>query len=205
MGAAGPPDAPGPALSPPVAGLLLAAGAGSRLGAPKALLRRPDQTPYLTGAVDALLGGGCAAVTVVLGAEGGRARTLLAPRDRLAVVVAGDWRVGLSASLRAGLTSLAAGSAEGALVSLVDLVDVGEEVVARVLGAATGPDALARATYAGTPGHPVLLGRAHWAAVLASLTGDEGARGYLATRRPRAVECGDLATGLDVDRAEDLP
>ena len=49
------------------------------------------------------------------------------------------------------------------------------------------------------PGHPVLLGRDHWAAVIESATGDEGAKGYLAGRRPTRVECGDLAAGHDID------
>ncbi len=59
---------------------------------------------------------------------------------------------------------------------------------------------LARATYEGRPGHPVLLGRAHWDGVIEAATGDQGARGYLAGRDDvEPVECGDLATGLDVD------
>jgi nicotine blue oxidoreductase len=35
---------------------------------------------------------------------------------------------------------------------------------------------------------------------LAVATGDEGARRYLRHHRPVAIECGDLATGRDVDR-----
>ena len=69
----------------------------------------------------------------------------------------------------------------------------------RVLAAATGPDVLARAIYDGRPGHPVLLGRDHWAGVIEGATGDEGAKGYLAGRHPTLVECGDLADGHDVD------
>jgi CTP:molybdopterin cytidylyltransferase MocA len=64
---------------------------------------------------------------------------------------------------------------------------------------------LARAAYAGRPGHPVLLGRAHWAGVAAAAVGDAGARGYLAGRADvRLVECGDLATPDDVDTPEQL-
>ena len=48
---------------------------------------------------------------------------------------------------------------------LVDLPDVTAEVVRRVSAAGDGPRALARATYDGWPGHPVLLGRDHWAGV----------------------------------------
>mgnify|MGYP006144544147 CR=1 FL=1 len=66
--------------------------------------------------------------------------------------------------------------------------------------AGDGPDVLARASYDGRPGHPVLLGRHHWAAVSQSAVGDRGARDLLATSDTVLVECGDLATGADVDR-----
>ena len=60
-------------------------------------------------------------------------------------------------------------------------------------------DTLARATYDGTPGHPVLIGRDHWAGVIESATGDQGARSYLGRHEVVLVECGDLASGRDVD------
>ena len=73
----------------------------------------------------------------------------------------------------------------------------------RVLPA--GAAALVRATYSGRPGHPVLIGRDHWAPVAATAGGDSGAREYLLARGVVECECGDLATGRDVDRPEDLP
>jgi nicotine blue oxidoreductase len=106
-------------------------------------------------------------------------------------------------SLRSGLTSLATRGRtvpRQALVHLVDLPDVGHEVVARLLDASgAGTEALVRAAYQGVPGHPVLLGRDHWDAVAADAQGDQGARRYLRAARPVLVECGDLATGTDVD------
>jgi CTP:molybdopterin cytidylyltransferase MocA len=90
---------------------------------------------------------------------------------------------------------------DAVLVHLVDLPDVTAAVVARVLAAGDGPAALARATYDGVAGHPVLIGRDHWAAIGEVATGDEGARRYLADHFPTNVECGDLATGHDVDHA----
>ena len=178
-------------------GLLLAAGAGTRMGRPKALVRDDNGVSWLQRAVAALREGGCSEVVVVLGAMAEQARPLLDGGD-VEVVVAADWAEGMSASLRAGLRSLDTG-ADAALVSLVDLPDVGAAVVGRVGALATRPDVLARAVYDGRPGHPVLLGRDHWTAVVDSATGDEGAKGYLAARRPTLVECGDLAAGHDVD------
>jgi CTP:molybdopterin cytidylyltransferase MocA len=182
-----------------VEGLLLAAGAGRRMGMPKALVR-DDDGPWLPRGVATLLAGGCRRVTVVLGAEADLAAAVL---DRMSesprVVVAEDWAEGMGASLRAGVLALADSSEDGVVVSLVDLPDLVPAVVARVVAAAGGPGALVRASYDGVPGHPVLLGRDHWTGVLETARGDQGARAYLAPRDVVLVECGDLATGRDVD------
>lgn len=137
-------------------------------------------------------------MTVVLGAAAEEAATLVPPGS-VSVVVCDDWAEGMSASLRAGLAALDATEARAAVVTLVDLPDVGPEVVRRVIDLGTDPGVLARATYDGRPGHPVLLGRDHWAAVAETATGDAGARDYLARHPVFEVECGDLATGVDVD------
>lgn len=176
-------------------GLLLAAGAGRRFGGPKALARDEDGTSWLLRSLQALRP--CAEIVVVLGAEAERAAALL-PMS-VSRIRADDWAEGMGASLRAGLSAVGATSHESALVSLVDLPDVDAAVVARLVAAATGPDVLARAAYDGVPGHPVLLGRDHWAGVIETATGDLGARDYLAAHEVALVECGDLATGVDVD------
>ena len=122
-------------------------------------------------------------------------------RRACGAVEAPDWADGMGASLRAGLAALeGAGQAPGegtavdaAVVHLVDLPGVTAGAVARLV-AVGGHDVLARAAYGGRPGHPVLLGRAHWAGVRAAAVGDAGARGYLAGRADVVlVECGDLA------------
>lgn len=181
-------------------GILLAAGAGSRMGMPKALVRDEAGEPWLERGVRSLREGGCDTVTVVLGAAADDARALLRETGTDAdVVLATDWAEGMSASLRAGLASLADSDAEAAVVTLVDLPDVGPDVVRRVTDLGTDHATLARASYDGVPGHPVLLGRDHWRGVLETATGDRGARDYLATHAVFLVECGDLATGEDRD------
>lgn len=144
---------------------------------------------WLLRAVAALVGGGCDDVVVVLGAA-----VVDVPAPARAVV-AQDWASGASASLRAGLAAVP--DADAAVIHLVDTPDVTAEVIGRVLAA----DAeLARATYRGRPGHPVVIARNHWPALLDSLRGDEGARSFLAGRDELVlVECGDLATGEDRD------
>ncbi|MDQ2755125.1 MAG: NTP transferase domain-containing protein, partial [Actinomycetota bacterium] len=167
-------------------GLLLAAGAGRRMGTPKALVRDPDGTSWLHRSLDTLRSGGCSRVVLVLGAAHDRAAAVLAEDPRagdVEVVVATDWDEGMGASLRAGLRHLGshrgapscgtAGTvvAEVAVVTLVDLPDVGPDVVRRLLAVVGASDeagsTLARAAYRGVAGHPVVLGSDHWAAVVA--------------------------------------
>lgn len=178
-----------------VVGVLLAAGAGTRMGWPKALIRHDDGTSWLRAARDALLAGGCSDVVVVLGAQAERAR-LLVPDSR--TVVATDWAQGMSASLATGLDAVSRDDAEAVLVHLVDLPDVGEQVVRRIVAHAS-PPSLARAVYRDQPGHPVLIGRDHLGPLTASLGGDEGARAYLTDHPTAFIECSDLAGGRDVD------
>jgi len=148
-----------------VTGLLLAAGAGRRMGGPKGLLRDPDGTPWAARVVQTLRSGGCSQVSVVVGAAADQVRALLP--DDVEVVLAEDWAQGMGASLREGLDALMAdgsGAPDAVLVTLVDLPGVTAEVVARLV-AHTAPSVLARAGYGGVPGHPVLItgpGSAPW-------------------------------------------
>jgi CTP:molybdopterin cytidylyltransferase MocA len=185
------------------AGLVLAAGGGSRMGMPKAVLAHPGGGALLEHAISSLREAGCAPVVVVVGAEASRASTFAGTADL--VVVAPDWAQGQSVSLRTGLEALRGTAAASVAVLLVDLPDVGADVVRRVVLAAGSPRAgLARAAYEGIPGHPVVIGRDHWAEVTAVARGDRGARDYLASHSHELVECGDLATGRDVDTPADL-
>ncbi|MFI7499890.1 NTP transferase domain-containing protein [Streptomyces sp. NPDC049687] len=188
-----------------VAGLLLAAGGGRRLGGhPKALLTHRGR-PLVEHAVGVLRAAGCARVHVVLGAAADAVRER-ARLDGCVVVENPEWEEGMGTSLRAGLASLAGTGARAALVSLVDQPGIGPEAAARVRAACTGEDSLVAAAYDGVRGHPVLFGSAHWAGVTASSSGDRGARAYLKehTAAITLVECGDVARPHDIDTPEDL-
>ena len=194
-----------------IAGLVLAAGAGRRMGRPKALVRVPAGGPTLLETALGRLGAaGCTPLVVVTGAAGEDVGALAAEFGA-EVAHAPDWEEGMSASLRCGLshlesTSVPDGGAVIALVTLVDLPDVTAEVMTRLLAAAQGEgrQALLRAAYQGVPGHPVAIGRAHWPGIRSTATGDRGARDYLGSTPHQVVECGDLATGRDVDTVDDL-
>jgi len=191
-----------------ITGLVLAAGAGTRAGGPKAL-----RDGWIEHACETLLAGGCGNVIVVLGA----ATEAPVPADsRVSSVVAPDWEHGMSRSIVAGLKAVMAravpgsvpgsqpgyvstsrpGENDGVLISLVDLPTLPSPVVARVL---EGRGALRQAVFEGRPGHPVYIGAAHWQAIAESVSGDSGARAYLVAHGVTEIECGDLWDGLDLD------
>jgi CTP:molybdopterin cytidylyltransferase MocA len=190
-----------------VIGLVLAAGAGRRYGMPKALV--PYQGRLLVQRAAATLAdGGCDDVLVVLGAEADRVRA--AAPDLPRTVENPDWATGMASSLRVGLDALAGTPAAAAVVLLVDMPGVTPSAVRRLVALAD-PGALAMGGYGGfrgpgagsseRRGHPVLLGRDHWAGVAASATGDRGARDYLRTHDDivQVVPVGDVADDTDMD------
>ena len=198
-----------------IAGLLLAAGAGSRYGQPKALVRDAAGRSWLQHAVTVLTEAGCSPVIVVLGARGTEAAALLEPDACVLMVQANDWADGLSASLRVGLNcALDLPEVLAVAIIPVDVPDLNAQTVARVISAgATGTgrsnanDELAttlrQACFDGRPGHPVMIGRTHWKSLAAIARGDTGAGPYLRAHKAQSVECGDLGTGHDVDRPRD--
>lgn len=188
-----------------VVGIVLAAGAGVRLGlhTPKPLVTDAAGATWLELSVKALHGGGVRLVCVVVGADAAAVAAAVPPGSR--TVPAPDWHEGMGASLRAGLRAaeLHSPDAQAVVVMLVDTPGVGADVVRRLVErACTGEEvarAVVRAAYDGRPGHPVLIGRAHWAGVLDSAGGDRGARDYLATVDVQLIECGDIGSGDDID------
>lgn len=197
--------------------VLLAAGAGTRLGlGPKALL------PYgggnlLAHAARQLLDGGCAEVVVVVGAGAAQVRATPLP-TACRYVENPHWRDGMGSSFAAGIA--AAGSVSGAgtgpvLVALVDQPGMTAELVARVIArheagriTAAGYSSMVGSSGTGRlrRGNPVLFSPEHAAAAAASATGDAGARVYLAAHRDQVdvVDCTDLGDGADVDTPADL-
>ncbi|SER01374.1 nucleotidyltransferase family protein [Lentzea albida] len=182
-----------------VAGLLLAAGAGRRFGSPKALVPLHGKL-FVDSAAELLRAAGCDPVVVVLGAQAAEVRAQ-AVLEGVTVVDNPDWATGMGSSLRTGLH--AAGIADAVVVLPVDTPGVTVAALHRLMALAE-PKALARATYDGEIGHPVLIGSDHFAGVMSSAAGDHGARDYLKANTVRLVDCADVADGADIDRPEDL-
>ena len=188
-----------------VAGVLLAAGEGSRFGRPKALVELDGQTLAERG-VTLLRAGGTDPVLIVTGA----AQVDLGPEHQARTVYNGEWRTGMGSSLRAALralTELEAGPEVGAVVvALADQPLVGAAAVGRLIAAYQAGAGVAVAAYGGRPRNPVLLAREHWPEVIATATGDQGARAFLRARPELVtlVECGDTGRPDDIDTPADL-
>jgi CTP:molybdopterin cytidylyltransferase MocA len=185
-----------------VAGVLLAAGEGSRFGQPKALVELDGQTLAERG-VTMLRAGGADPVLLVTGA----APVELAPENQVRTVHNGEWRTGMGSSLRAALRALSPQDDVAAVVvALADQPLVGAEAVTRLIAAYLAGASVVVAAYDGRPRNPVLLAREHWPEVIATATGDQGARAFLRARPDLVtlVECGDTGRPDDVDTPADL-
>ncbi|MFO7653587.1 MAG: nucleotidyltransferase family protein [Candidatus Krumholzibacteriia bacterium] len=170
-----------------VATLVLAAGAGRRWGGPKALARLGERT-WLELAVERSRGAGCAPVVVVVGCRADEVRRSLAGRaaaadpgtnhppptgpvaDDIVWIENPRWEQGRTGSIIVGLRALPA-TAAGALLMPVDFPLVRTATLrALCAGFAAAADPAARITvpvHAGHRGHPIVLGRAVWAEVMA--------------------------------------
>jgi len=179
------------------AGLILAAGGGRRYGMPKALVAYEGKL-LVDRAAETLRAAEVAQSLVVLGAQAPSVREKAA--ELPPSVVNPDWASGLGSSLRVGLEALTATPAEAVVVLLVDMPKVTAEAVRRVTAFAAD-DALVMGGYGTRRGHPVLLGRRHWPGVIATASGDRGARDYLRAHadRVRVVAVGDVADDFDLD------
>lgn len=194
-------------------GVVLAAGAGIRLGmGPKALLPYRGR-PLVEAIGQALLDGGCREVVVVLGA-GAPDVAAAAELSHYRVVVNQHWNTGMGSSFLLG--NQAADPGDHLLIALVDQPGLTSETVARLL-ARHQPGRVTAASYrrrdstdggeaALRRGHPLLIDASLREPVCATVTGDAGARGFLRSHPNLVdeVDCSDQSTGEDVDTPDQL-
>jgi CTP:molybdopterin cytidylyltransferase MocA len=187
-------------MQPPVAGILLAAGEGSRLGQPKALVEVAGERLVDRGS-RMLRDGGAAPIVVITGA---------APVDVPGALIVHNpaWASGMGSSLATGLSAVQAlpGECDAAVMALADQPLVGSESVRRLIAAHQAGASIAVAAYDGRPRNPVLIAREHWAEVLTLAKGDAGARPFLRAHPDLVtlIECGDTGSPDDIDTPEDL-
>jgi molybdenum cofactor cytidylyltransferase len=188
----------------PVGAIILAAGASTRMGEPKQLLKL-DGSTLIRRVADAALASKCASVVVVLGANSLR----IAPEvESLPVIVVHNeqWSEGMGTSVRVGLEALKTSDSEQVLEAAVlmpcDQPHLGAEVLNRLIDAhRSSGKPIVVSGYEGTWGVPMLFARSLWPEILA-LSGNRGAQS-IALRHAKKVECLPFPLGaLDLDTRE---
>lgn len=186
-----------------VAGIILAAGRGTRMGGVKQLLPLGGR-PLLQHVLDAAQAGGLEDVVVVLGHEADAVAAALRTAPGFTVVVNPHHEAGQAGSLRTGIDHLPE-YARAALILLGDQPEVRPDAIRALIEAwAPGQPPILRASYRGHASHPVVLDRSVWPGIEA-LRGDAGARALIAAHAGRVglVEVGG-APPEDIDTPEDL-
>ncbi len=188
---------------PAVAGILLAAGASTRMGGVNKLLLPYRGESLVCGPARAFVEAGLRPVIVVLGHEAGAVRGALGHLP-VRTVVAPNFREGMGASLRAAVEALPP-DAEAVAVGLGDLPALSAQAVRAVVEwFRASPLGIAVPVFRGRRGHPVVFDLERYRPLLLALGGDEGARTVLRTHAEDVLEVpvDDPGVVADVDTLE---
>lgn len=181
--------------------IVLAAGASTRFGSAKQLVRiagRPMLHATVTRAVE--VAGN--SVFVVLGARAAELAPLLT-HSPASIVINRDWREGLGSSIRAGISRLPA-ACSGVMLLLADQAAITTEDLRRLTGAwRRQPEHIAAAVYGSTVGVPAIFPRSTFSDLI-QLRGDQGARSLIQRNPDRLVRVPMNRASIDIDTPEDL-
>lgn len=194
-------------MSRALAGVVLAAGASTRLGQPKQLLRQDSGEPLVAIAARQLLDAGCAPVLVVTGGAHDDVARAVQPLG-VSVCFNEAWSEGIGASIRGAIQWMTAQNAPllGTVIAACDMPSVTTDHIRALLQQSAEGQHRVASSYEGPDGAvvrgiPAVLPRADWPALLA-LAGDRGARALLQAADTRVVH---LEQGtFDLDTPEDV-
>ena len=189
--------------APKIGGLLLAAGGSSRLGQPKQLVRLDGKT-LIRRAGEVLAASECDLVVVVLGAEIEESRRELAGM-KISVCINAEWNVGISSSIRSGLSHLLGiePGLDAVLIALCDQPYVTMNDIDRLTAEfQRGEASIVASAYDGVAGVPAVFGKEMFDPLF-ELTGDQGAR-YLVRRSDSVSTVPVDGAAFDIDTPEDL-
>ena len=188
-----------------IRGIVLAAGASSRMGQAKAALPLGQTGETLIArVVRTLLGGGVPDVTVVAGAHIDAVRMAMPSHEpRARVIEHAGWQKGQLSSLHAGLAAIDGPLLEAALVTLVDVPLVQPSTVVAVIAEwRRTRAAIVRPADGERHGHPVIFDRSVFADLRAADL-DSGAKSVFAKHRVVNVEIKDPGAYIDLDTPGD--
>jgi molybdenum cofactor cytidylyltransferase len=186
----------------PVAAIIVAAGASTRLGRPKQLVSYRGET-LLARAIRLAGEAGAAPVLVVLGAHS-EAICAGAPLGDATGVINERWAEGISTSIHVGLRAVDAGAA-GVLVIGCDQphLTVGHLLALIEAFAGHSETVIAGSSYAGVVGIPAIFPRSVFGA-LHALRGDKGARALLVHPPCPLITLPFAGGEIDIDLPADL-
>jgi molybdenum cofactor cytidylyltransferase len=185
-----------------IAGLILAAGESSRMGQDKALLTYGGRT-FLEIVVAALHEAGIERVGVVLGHHAEQIQGAVT-LEGAEIVINRDYARGQTSSLQAGLRALERADLEAVVLCLVDHPLISADTVRALVASFRRSGApVVIPTFQDQRGHPVLIGRTLFSALL-SLDPGAGANTVIGRHRDatQLVEVNDSGILLDVDDPE---
>lgn len=184
-----------------LAAIVLAAGASTRFGSAKQLVRVAGR-PLLHTALAMAGEVAGTAVTVVLGARAAELAPLLR-HSPASILINREWQEGMASSIRLGVSRLPVGCT-AVLLMVVDQAAVTADDLKRLVSAwRRQPDYIAAARYGTTTGVPAIFPRSMFAD-LQALRGDVGARVLLQRNPDRVVRVPMPSAAVDIDTPEDL-
>lgn len=187
--------------TPSLHAIVLAAGASSRFGSPKQLVR-VDGRPLLHAAVSRAVEVAGHAVSVVLGAHAADLAPLLR-HTAASIVINRDWSEGMASSIRAGVSRLP-GSCGGVMLVLADQAAVTAEDLRRLATSwRQQPDYIIAAQYGATLGAPAIFPASYFRD-LTELRGDRGAQALFKRNPDRVIRVPMDSASIDIDTPEDL-
>jgi molybdenum cofactor cytidylyltransferase len=190
----------------PVAGLVLAAGASSRMGIPKQLLPAGD-TLLIERVLAQALRSKLDLVVLVLGFKAREIRGKIRSgslQSNLKIVENTDYKLGISSSIIAGLPHVEKNYAH-VMILLGDMPYITSGVINRLVsGYLESGLPLGALKVRGKRSHPVIIGRPFFPA-LHRLTGDQGARDLFVSHKDQVclVDPGEDYDDMDIDTYED--
>jgi molybdenum cofactor cytidylyltransferase len=185
---------------PTVGLVILAAGASTRLGTPKQLLRYGGQS-LLFHAAQAAVASVCQPVVIVLGADAPRFKPEVADLP-VQVVENLNWIEGMGASIRTGINTFS-DQVDAAVLMLCDQPFVSVEVINNLVKSyCLTNHSIVASEYGGTWGVPALFSRALFEELL-MLKGDEGAKRVISKYRSDVYGVAFAGGAMDIDTTLD--
>jgi molybdenum cofactor cytidylyltransferase len=187
-------------LKPRIAGILLAAGAGSRFGGGK-LLHPLDGVAIGVRAARNMQAAGLTVTAVVRPGSDELVRMLQG--EGVAVTVCTNAADGMGVSLAHAIAHTR--EADGWVVALADMPRIRPETIRQIVTAVQQGAVIAAPDYHGARGHPVGFA-ANLRGELLALHGDEGARAVLMKHQAQLclIACDDPGVVYDIDNRSDL-